>query len=1071
MKFAHFFIDRPIFAGVISILITLVGAIAMLTLPIAQYPEIAPPTIQVTTSYPGANAKTVAETVATPIEQQINGVENMLYMSSASTSDGVMTLNVTFKLGTNIDDAQVLVQNRVATAVPTLPQDVQRIGVTTKKQSPDITMVVHLVSPDGSLDSIFTSNYALLQIRDELARLPGVGDVNVFGAREYSMRIWLNPEKVAARGLTAQDVVQAIQEQNVQVAAGTVGAQPVPAGAAAFQYTVNTQGRLADEAAFGEIVIKTGADGRITRVRDVARVELAAKDYTANSQLGGKPATAIGIFQLPGSNALETSDRIRAKMKELKERFPTGLDYKIQYDPTVSVRESIHEVEKTLFEAVALVVLVVLIFLQNWRASVIPLIAVPVSLIGTFAAMSLFGFSINNISLFGMVLAIGIVVDDAIVVIEAIEHHIANGMSPRDAARKAMDEVSGAVVAVALVLGAVFVPTAFMGGITGQFFRQFALTIAISTAISALNSLTLSPALGAILLQSKGTKRDWLQKIIDGLLGWFFKGFNKVFGWASDAYGRSVARLTRLAVIVLFFYAGLLVLTGLGFKAVPTGFIPTQDRGYAASFCQLPDASSLDRTQAVVDKMAKIACETPGVLDTMEIAGMNLFGGNQPNTGAVFIPFKPFAEREGADQQMPAILAKINARFRAEIPEAFSGVFPPPPVAGVGNAGGYRMYIQDRGDAGLEALQSQAFGLMIAANQTPGLAGNITTFRANVPQLWLEVDRVKAKTMNVPLNNIFGTLQTYLGSSYVNDLTLFGRSYRVTAQADAKFRLRPEDIRLLKTRNAAGGMVPLGAVGTVQETSGADKVTRYNMWPAADLNGSAAPGFSTGQAMASVEKLAKQNLPTSFTTEWTEMALQQKLAGNSALYIFPLCVIIVFLVLSALYESWMLPLAIILIVPMCLLSAIGGVWLRGMDNNVFTQIGFVVLVGLACKNAILIVEFAKQIQDRDGVDRFKAAVEACKLRLRPILMTSFAFILGVLPLVLSSGAGYEMRQALGTAVFFGMLGVTAFGLFLTPVFYVVIMSLRERSSPNQHSKNDAATPATEETPPPTPTTA
>ncbi len=1060
MNLAHFFIDRPIFAGVISILITLVGVIAMITLPIAQYPDIAPPTIQVTTSYPGANAQTVAETVATPIEQQINGVENMLYMSSSSTSDGVMTLNVTFRLGTNIDAAQVLVQNRVATAIPTLPQDVQRIGVTTKKQSPDITMVVHLVSPDGSLDSVFTSNYALLQIRDELARLPGVGDVNVFGAREYSMRIWLDPDKIAARGLTAQDVVLALQEQNVQVAAGTVGAPPVPTNATAFQYTVNTQGRLADEGSFGEIVIKTGANGSITRVRDVARVELAARDYTVNSQLGGKPATAIGIFQLPGSNALETSDRVREKMVELKTRFPAGLDYKIQYDPTVSVRESIHEVEKTLFEAIALVVLVVLVFLQNWRASLIPLVAVPVSLIGTFAAMSLFGFSINNISLFGLVLAIGIVVDDAIVVVEAIERHIADGMNPRDAARQAMNEVSGAVIAVALVLGAVFVPTAFMTGITGQFFRQFALTIAVSTAISALNSLTLSPALGAILLKPHGATKDLPQKVIDGLLGWFFKGFNKVFAWGSEGYGKAVSRLIRLAAIVLIFYTGLLVLTAFGFKMVPTGFIPTQDRGYAASFCQLPDAASLDRTQAVVDKMAQIARETPGVLDTMEIGGMNLFGGNQPNTGAVFIPFKPFAERKGADEQMPAIMAKINARFRAEIPEAFSGVFPPPPVAGVGNAGGYRLYIQDRGNAGLQELQSQAFGMMMKANQTPSLGGNISTFRADVPQLWLEIDRVKAKSMNVPLSNIFGTLQTYLGSSYVNDLTLFGRTYHVTAQADAQFRLTPEAIRLLKTRNAAGGMVPLGAVGTVQETSGADKVVHYNMWPAADLNGGPAPGYSTGQAMATVEKLAKENLPTSFTTEWTEMALQQKLAGNSALYIFPLCVLIVFLVLSALYESWSLPLAIILIVPMCLLSAIGGVWLRDMDNNVFTQIGFVVLVGLACKNAILIVEFAKQIQDRDGVDRFQGAIEACRLRLRPILMTSFAFILGVLPLVISSGAGYEMRQALGTAVFFGMLGVTIFGLFLTPVFYVVIMWFKER-----HGTAAPAIPASTESSP------
>ena len=1047
MKFAHFFIDRPIFAGVISIVITLIGGIALWTLPIAQYPDVAPPTVQVTAAYPGANAKTVAETVATPIEQQINGVENMLYMSSSNTSDGLMSLNVTFKLGTNIDAAQVLVQNRVAIAVPTLPLEVQRIGVTTKKQAPDITMVVHLVSPDGSLDSLFTSNYALLQIRDELARLPGVGDVNVFGAREYSMRIWLDPEKIAARGLTAQDVTQAIAEQNVQVAAGLIGAPPVANNATAFQYTINTQGRLEDPAAFGEIVIKTGGNGQITRVRDVARVELAAKDYTVNSMLGGKPATAIGIFQLPGTNALETSDAVRSKMKELKTRFPAGLDYQIQYDPTTSVRESIHEVEKTLFEAIALVVLVVLVFLQTWRATLIPLIAVPVSLIGTFAAMAVFGFSLNNISLFGLVLAIGIVVDDAIVVVEAIEVHIAKGLSPRDAARKAMDEVSGAVVAVALVLGAVFVPTAFISGITGEFFRQFALTIAVSTAISALNSLTLSPALGAILLQPHGAKKDVVQRLIDGTLGWFFRGFNRVFGWAGETYGKTVERLIRVATVVLLFYAGLLGLTALGFKAVPTGFIPTQDRGYAACFAQLPDGASLDRTQEVISKMAKIARETPGILDTMEIAGMNLFGGNQSNTGAVFLPFKEFADRKGPGEEMPAILATLNNRFRAEIPEAFSGAFPPPPVAGVGNAGGYRLYIQDRGGAGLEELQAQAFGMMMKANTDPNLAGNITTFRADVPQLWLDVDRIKAKTMNVPLSNIFGTLQTYLGSTYVNDLTLFGRTYRVTAQADAKFRLTPESIRLLKTRNSAGGMVPLGAVATLRQVSGADKIVRYNMWPAADLNGSPAPGISTGQAMETIEKLAKANLPTSFTTEWTEMALQQKIAGNSATYIFPLCVLMVFLVLAALYESWSLPLAIILIVPMCLLSAIGGVWLRGMDNNIFTQIGFVVLVGLACKNAILIVEYAKQIQDRDGVDRFKAAVDACKLRLRPILMTSFAFILGVLPLMISSGAGYEMRQALGTAVFFGMLGVTLFGLFLTPVFYVVIIWFKERHKP------------------------
>src|SRR5881398_3161542 len=1033
MNFPHFFIDRPIFAGVISIVITLVGVIALSTLPIAQYPEIAPPTIQVTTNYPGANAKVVSETVATPIEQQVNGVENMLYMSSQSTSDGNMTLSITFKLGTNLDTAQVLVQNRVAIAIPILPPEVQRIGVTTKKQSPDITMVVHLVSPDGSLDQLFTSNYALLQVRDELARVDGVGDINVFGAREYSMRIWLDPNKTAARDLTAQDVVQALQEQNVQVAAGIIGAPPVPTGATAFQYTVSTQGRLVDEKEFGAIIVKTGANGQVTRVRDIARVELAARDYTVNSGLGGNPATAIAI-----------SDAVRKKMAELKQRFPAGLDYTIVYDPTVSVRESIREVQKTLFEAIALVVLVVLIFLQTWRAAIIPLIAIPVSLIGTFAAMKGFGFSINNLSLFGIVLAIGIVVDDAIVVVEAIEHHIEDGLSPRDAARKAMTEVGGALVAIALVLCSVFIPTAFISGITGTFFRQFALTIAVSTAISALNSLTLSPALAALLLQPRGAKKDLFQRILDGLLGWLFKGFNRAFAWSSNAYGNTVARLVRLAVVILFIYAGLLGLTGLGFKVVPGGFLPTQDRGYAVVFAQLPDASSLDRTQAVVDKISKIALETPGVLNTVEFAGFNLFGGNQPNTAAVFLAFKEFSERNTRDQGMPAILTKINARVRAEIPEALVIAFPPPPVAGIGNAGGYKLFIQDRGNAGLDELQTQAFAMMIKANQTPGLANNLTTFRANVPQLWLDVDRVKAKSMNVPLSNIFGTLQTYLGSTYVNDLTLFGRTYRVTAQADSQFRLSADDIRLLKTRNNSGGIVPLGSLATVKEVSGADKITRYNMFTAADLSGQPAPGASTGQALTAVERIAKEILPTSFTTEWTEIALQQKLAGNSALFIFPLCVLFVFLLLSALYESWALPLAIILIVPMCLFSAIGGVWLRSMENNIFTQIGFVVLVGLACKNAILIVEFAKQIQDRDRKDRFAAAVEAGRLRLRPILMTSFAFIFGVLPLVLSTGAGAEMRQALGTAVFFGMLRVTGFGLFLTPVFYVVIMWFKER---------------------------
>jgi len=1046
MNFAHFFIDRPIFAGVLSIVITLVGGIALTVLPVAQLPDIAPPTVQIAANYPGANAKVVAETVATPIEQQVNGVENMLYMSSQSTSDGNMALTVTFKLGTNLDTAQVLVQNRVALAEPVLPEEVRRSGVSVKKQSPDITMVVHLTSPDGTLDQLFTSNYALLQVRDELARLDGVGDINVFGAREYSMRVWLDPNKVAARDLTARDVVSAIQEQNVQVAAGIIGAPPVPAGQTAFQYTVSTQGRLADEREFGDIVIKTGSDGQVTRVRDVARVELAARDYTVNSFLNSKPATALVIFQRPGSNAIATSDAVRAKMEELKQRFPAGLGYEIVYDPTVSVRESIHEVQKTLFEAVILVVIVVLVFLQTWRATIIPLIAIPVSLIGTFAAMQAFGFSLNNLSLLSLVLAIGIVVDDAIVVVENIEHHLAQGLSPRDAARKAMDEVSGPVVAVALVLCAVFVPTAFMTGLTGEFFRQFALTIAISTAISAFNSLTLSPALGALLLRPHGAKKDWFTRLLDGLLGWFFRGFNKGFDWGSRAYGNLVRRLCRLAALVLIVYAGLLVLTGLGFKVVPGGFIPAQDRGYGVVFCQLPDASSLERSTAALMKAAQIARETPGVKATVEFPGFNLLGGNQTNTATMFVSFDDFDKRHDDDRSGDTIIGKIRQRVTAEIPEAFVGVFAPPPVSGIGNAGGYKMQIQDRGGAGYEELQNLAFAMMMKANSTPGLVGNITTFRANVPQLWLEVDRVKAKSMNVPLSNIFDTLQTYLGSTYVNDFNLFGRTYRVTAQADSPYRLAPEDIRMLKTRNAAGGMVPLGSVATVSEVSGPDKVVRYNMYPSAEISGANAPGFSSGQALTTMESLAKEVLPSSFTTEWTELSLQQKLAGNSALYIFPLCVLFVFLVLAAQYESWALPLAIILIVPMCLLSAIGGVWLRDFDNNILTQIGFVVLVGLACKNAILIVEFAKQIQDRDGKSRFEAAVEACRLRLRPILMTSFAFILGVLPLVISKGAGAEMRQSLGTAVFYGMLGVTFFGLLLTPVFYVVIMAFKERQS-------------------------
>ncbi len=1060
MKFAHFFIDRPIFASVLSIVILLVGGIALVTLPIAQYPEIAPPTIQVIAVYPGADAQTVSETVATPIEQEVNGVENMLYMSSQSSNDGTMALTVTFKTGTDLDTAQVLVQNRVAIATPMLPEEVRRNGVTTRKRSPDITMVVNLISPDNSLDSLFISNYALLQVRDQLARVQGVGDISVFGARDYSMRVWLDPHKVAARDLTAQEVVTAIQEQNVQVAAGMLGAAPIPKGATAFQYVVRAHGRLSDEKEFANIVIKTGKDGKVVRLGDVARIELAARDYATTSFLDGQPSIGIGVFQLPGTNQIETSDAVRARMDELKQFFPPGLDYRIAYDPTISVRQSIQEVRNTLLEAVVLVVLVVLVFLQNWRASLIPLIAIPVSLVGTFAAMSLLGFSLNNLSLFGLVLAIGIVVDDAIVVVENIEHHIARGLGAREASRKAMDEVSGPVVAIALVLSAVFIPTAFMGGIPGQFFRQFALTISVSTLISAFNSLTLSPALGAILLQSPSAKRDWFQRLIDILFGWFFRGFNKLFDWSTQVYGATVARLVRISALVLLVYVGLLGLTMFGFKVVPSGFIPSQDRGFVFAVAQLPDAATLNRSEAVTEKMSKIARETPGVASVIEIVGMNLMGGgNQSNAGTLFITFDDYEKRDTAETSMDGILANLRRRYTAEIPEAFVAVFPPPPVNGIGNAGGYKLMIQDRGGEGLDALQEQASEMMKKANETDGLVGNLTTFRADVPQIWLNVDRTKAKTMNVPLGNVFSTLQTYLGGAYVNDFNLYGRTYRVTAQADAQYRLHRNDIRELRTRNASGGMVPLGTLATVLDTSGPDKVTRYNLYPAADLSGQPMPGTSSGEALASVERLAREVLPTSFGTEWTEMALQEKIAGNAALFIFPLCVLFVFFVLAAQYESWSLPLAIILIVPMCLLSAISGVWLRGMDNNIFTQIGFVVLVGLACKNAILIVEFAKQIQDREGKSRWDAAVEACKQRLRAILMTSFAFILSMIPLVISTGAGAEMRQALGTAVFFGMLGVTFFGLFLTPVFYVVIMWFTEKFRRRSNTLTTSETPA------------
>jgi multidrug efflux pump len=1041
-----FFIRRPIFAAALSIATVIVGGIAAFTLPVAQYPDVTPPTVVVTAQYPGANPSVVAETVATPIEQQVNGVENMLYMSSQCTSDGTMTLTITFELGTDLNTAQVLVQNRVAIAESQLPQDVRNLGVTTTKRQPALLMVVHMTSPDESHDALYLNNYAFLQVRDALARLKGVGDVQILGAREYSMRVWLDPDKIAGYNMTATDVVNAIREQNAQVAAGTIGQPPVPKGAAKFQLSINALGRLTNEKQFEDIVIKEGANGEILRVRDVARVELAARDYSVDSNLTGKPAAAMLIFQLPGANALSVSDGVRAKMAELKKRFPPGVDFAIAYDPTVFVRESVEAVGHTLFEATILVVLVVVVFLQSWRASIIPLLALPVSLIGTFAVMAAMGFSLNNLSLFGLVLAIGIVVDDAIVVVENVQRNIESGLAPLEASFKAMREVTGPIIAVALVLCAVFVPTAFVSGITGQFYRQFALTIAVSTVLSAFNSLTLSPALAALLLRPKEAKPDWFTRMLNFLFGRFFRAFNWTFDKVNVWYVRLLGRIIRLAVLTMLIYLGLIGLTWVGFKSVPVGFIPTQDQGYLVGIARLPDGASLERTGQVVARACSLARQVPGVRNTVEFPGYEpLNGVNSPNVGAFFIGLDAFEERKTSELSGTAIAKTIAGKLSA-IQEGFVAVFPPPPVQGIGNAGGFKLMVQDRGNEGYAALQQATAKLAAEANNSPGLANVFSTFRAGVPQLYVDVDRVKARSMGVPLGNVFDTLQTYMGSLYVNDFNRFGRTYHVTAQADAKYRLRAEDIGRLKTRNKAGEMVPLSAVAKIEQSTGPDRVTRYNLYTAADLLGDVGPGVSSGQAMERLEALAARTLPSTFSYEWTEMTLQQKLAGNTAAYIFPLCVLFVFLTLAALYESWTLPLAIILIVPMCLLSAIAGVWWRDMDNNIFTQIGLVVLVGLACKNAILIVEFAKEEQAR-GADRVQAATNAARLRFRPILMTSFAFILGVVPLVLAKGAGAEMRQALGTAVFFGMLGVTFFGLLLTPVFFVVIRRLAERRNP------------------------
>ncbi len=1036
MNFSDFFIKRPIFAGVISIVIFLVGAISLLRLPVSEYPEVVPPTVVVRAVYPGANPKTISETVAAPLEQAINGVENSLYMFSQATSDGVMTLTVTFKLGTNLDSAQVQVQNRVAQTEAKLPEEVRRLGITTTKTSPDLLMVVHLFSPDSRYDDIYVRNYGTLQVRDVLARLPGVGDVPIFGSGDYAMRIWLDPNMVAAKGLTASEVIAAIREQNVQVAAGAIGKQPT-SRRSDTELLINTQGRLVSEDEFGAIIIKTGAHGERVQLRDVARIELGAADYALRSLLNNKAAVALPIFQLPGSNAIATSNAVRAAMKEIKKGFPAGLDYDIVYDPTIFVRNSIEKVVHTLIEAIVLVVLVVILFLQTWRASIIPLVAVPVSLVGTFAIMYALGFSINALSLFGLVLAIGIVVDDAIVVVENVERNIALGKTPIEATKQAMREVTGPIVATALVLSAVFIPTAFVSGLTGQFYKQFAITIAISTIISAFNSLTLSPALSALLLKDHRAPKDILTRGMDRAFGWFFRPFNRFFEWAAQKYSHGVARLLRLTAIALLLYAGLLGTTALLFQKIPSGFIPTQDKQYLVAFAQLPDAASLDRTDAVIRRMSDIALKHPGVMNAVEFPGLSINGfTNSPNSGILFVTLKPFEERTTKALSGPAIAQQLQAEF-ATIRGAYVAIFPPPPVQGLGTIGGFKLYVEDRGDHGLDALYHATQGLIAKTYQTPGLAGVFSSYTINTPQLDAQVDRVKAKAMGVPLQNVFETMQINLGSLYVNDFNRFGRTYQVVAQADADFRQRPEDILRLKTRNSAGDLVQLGSILSVHETYGPDRVMRYNGYPAADVNGGAAPGYSSGQAEALMEKLGAENLPKGMVLDWTELTFQKIIAGNTGMYVFPLSILLVLLVLAAQYESFRLPFAVILIAPTALFSAMVGLWLTKGENNVFTQIGLIVLIGLAAKNAILIVEFAVKRRE-EGESITDAALDATRLRLRPILMTSIAFIAGVFPLVVSTGAGAEMRRAMGVAVFAGMIGVTFFSLFLTPVFYVVL---------------------------------
>jgi multidrug efflux pump len=1050
MNISKFFIDRPIFAGVLSLLILLAGLIALRVLPIAEYPEVVPPAVLVRAQYPGANPKVIAETVAMPLEESINGIENMLYMNSQATTDGRLTLTVTFRLGTDPDKAQQLVQNRVSQAEARLPEEVRRLGVTTVKGATDLTMVVHLLSPNDRYDMTYLRNYALLNVKDRLARIEGVGQVALYGAGDYSMRVWLDPRKVAERGLSANDIVRAIREQNVQAAAGVVGQSPSPSDVQ-LQLPINAQGRLQNEDEFGDIIVKTEASGAVVRLRDVARLELGASEYALRSLLNNKSAVAIPIYAAPNSNAIQISDNVRATMADIKKAMPDGVEYRIVYDPTQFVRASIKAVVETLLEAIALVVLVVILFLQTWRASIIPLVAVPVSVIGTFAVLHLFGFSINALSLFGLVLAIGIVVDDAIVVVENVERNIEAGLTPRDATYRAMREVTGPIIAIALVLVAVFVPLAFISGLSGQFYKQFALTIAISTVISAVNSLTLSPALAALLLKGRNEAPDALTRFMDRYLGWLFHGFDRLFKRGAQGYtNRLGGVLGRKAVMMAVWVVLGLATAGL-FRAVPHGFVPTQDKQYLIGFAQLPDGATLDRTEEVIRRMGEIELATPGVESAVAFPGLSINGfTNSSNAGIVFATLKPFDERRDPSLSAGAIAQKLNQQF-ASIPEAFIAIFPPPPVQGIGTTGGFKVQFEDRASLGYEQLDAAVKEFLGKAYKDPALAGMFSGYQVNVPQLYADIDRTKARQLGVPVTEVFDTMQVYLGSLYVNDFNKFGRTYSVRVQADAPFRARAEDVGQLKVRSTTGEMVPLSALLNVRPAAGPERAMRYNGFLAADVNGRPAPGFSSGQAQAAVERIAAETLPPGIGFEWTELTYQEILAGNSAVWVFPLSILLVFLVLAALYESLALPLAIIMIVPMAILSALTGVWLTHGDNNIFTQIGLMVLVGLSAKNAILIVEFARELEFA-GKAPLAAAIEAARLRLRPILMTSAAFVMGVVPLAFATGAGSEMRRAMGVAVFSGMIGVTLFGLFLTPVFYVLLRAASGNRALKRHGE-------------------